>query len=860
MRRKVRIIIGLAVALCLIGCARSNTENETSEKVVYNNGAEEVMAMTEMPEPTVTEMAEPTVTEMPEPTATEMAEPTATEMPEPTATEMPEPTATNTPTPTPVVVTENATAFVFSLPDSTSYTMSNVWAESEINLILRCPASVLPKEGKLTTRFAYPKNGKSTNAGISVEVFIGESWVTFSPANISMVRTTDDRWSVFSHTVEYELKGDICEITIKTHSGQGEGSIPFALTGLFFEDMDTGEKKQLNLQDPALEWICRRYISSEKIDYEWVMLQTPVKEIIPALAPIPTSAPMPTSAPIPTSEPVITAPVMPEIPPVIAGGADEKYITYQLPESETGWHAAWEESESNIIMLYKSDKALTQGTVYARLYIPKLSGVNRTDAFELAVHAQNDFMNFSGDRIDVVYSGNKTSAMNKALTDKGNHYEIVFAVPYDSSKVANGNELKIIFKTHCDTAHGAYEISFCDVIVSDAGSGEHLIDFSKDSVRVMGEMYVSKAQVPFRYTKEPASPTFYIANAVDKLPIGSTYQVLVNSSGKAKLRFDSSDTSIATIDNQGKVVTHKPGRCRFTVTDEASGESKSFMVSIDTPKITPVTYEILMIAGSSAKLEFTTEFTTKEGKYQYHSSNAEIVKLEADGSAKALQAGVVTITVEDTVNEIEFAFELEVYAPKDPDGVAKYLSLGHTHLVTVDIAKRSYDLIYAVYRNVFDYFNYGKYEPVVLNFTVGDYSPAYSNMIDIFLASEHMLANAKDVDCITHELIHCAQNYPNVNEYVWLMEGLTDYGRYLFGLHNEDCGWHLTEYQPGQHYTNSYTVTANFIKYITENYCSQMPILINEMFKSTTGYQDSIWKENTGYTLDELWDLYANAS
>lgn len=859
MRKKIRVIIWLVFAICLVGCAKNGMEKETVGNVVHNNSAEEAMTVTETPTSTVSVSTTPLPTEMLKPSATEVPMPTATITPTVLPTEIPEPTVTNIPTPTPVLIMENATALMFSLPDSTNYTMSNVWTESEINLFLRCPASVLPKNGKLTAQFAYPKDGKSTNGGISVELFIGESWVTFSPAKSSMKRTVDDKWSVFSHTVGYELKGNVCEIIIKTHSGQGEDSIPFALMGLFFEDGNSGEKKQLNLQDPALEWTCKRYSSDEKLNYEWVVLQTSVKEEIPTVAPIPTSTPMPTSTPIPTLSPVITAPVIPDIPPVIAGDSDDKYITYQLPESENGWHAAWEDSESNIIMMYKSDKSLSQGTVYARLYIPKLSGVTRTDAFELAVHAQNDFMNFSGDRIDVVYSENKASANNKSLTEKENHYEIVFAVPYDSSKVSNGRELKIIFKTHSDTPYGAYEISFCDVIVSDVDAGEHLIDFSKDSVNVVGEMYVSKAQVPFRYTKKPAIPEFYVTNAVSKLPVGNTYQLLVKTNGKAQLRFDSSDSSIATIDKQGKIVTHKPGKCKFTVTDEASGESKSFTVSVDTPQISPVTYEILMIAGSSAEFQFTTEFTTKAGKYQYYSSNAEIVKVETDGRAKALKAGTVKITVVDTVNEIEFEFDLEVYKPKDPDGVAKYLSLGHTYLVTADIAKRSYDLIYAVYRNVFDYFNYGEYEPVVLNFTVGDYSPAYSNMVDIFLASEHMLANAKDVDCITHELIHCAQNYPDVSEYVWLMEGLTDYGRYMFGLHNEDCGWHLAEYQPGQHYTNSYTVTANFIKYVTENHCSQMPVLINEMFKSHAGYRDSIWKENTGYTLDELWDLYANA-
>ena len=88
------------------------------------------------------------------------------------------------------------------------------------------------------------------------------------------------------------------------------------------------------------------------------------------------------------------------------------------------------------------------------------------------------------------------------------------------------------------------------------------------------------------------------------------------------------------------------------------------------------------------------------------------------------------------------------------------------------------------------------------------------------------------------------------------MEGLTDYGRYLFGQHNEDCGWKLPSYHADQNYTDSYTVTAAFLKYVAENYCEEMPHIINQMFKKG-GYDSSIWKANTEYTLDELWERYS---
>ena len=813
--KKVCIILGMLFVIWMVGCSENNVVSELDEGTINNF----IEAITNVPNMEITSDT-----------------PTPTNTPTPTAISVPE-----------SMIVENINALVFSLPDCTDYSASTVWADSEMNIELYCSSALLPKKGLVTAQFAYPNDAKNTNSGLGVELFVGETSNVFFPKNCIMTLTEDEEWNIFSYSMSYELVDEVCKIEIKTHSGAGEKSIPFAITRLIFKDTETGEIGRIELQDPALQWNCVRYASGSPVEYEWVTLQFSVAKVIPTVGPMPTLAPS-------VDEPTLV-PTIPEMPSI----SERKYITYRLPESENGWHAVWEESEANIVMLYTSEKQLTQGTVYARLYIPKLSGVYRTDAFELAVHAQDDFMNFTSDRIDVEFLGNRISAHNHTWEEKENHYEVLLVVPYRSSQVANGNKLKIVFKSHSDTPYGAYEISFCDVFIVDDSAGEQAVDFSNNSVQVSGMMYADGAPVYFRYTNDLVVPEFYISNMISKLPMGYTYQLEVNAQEGACLRFVSSDPTVATIDDQGKIVTYNAGRCIFTVTNEAGSESKQFVVNVDAPEIVPISYEILMINGSAAKFEFTTEFTMTPGRYQYQSSDEAVVSIGTDGCATAHSAGVSIITVTDTENNVQFVFELEVYAPEDPDGVGKYLSLGHTNLVTVDIAKRSYDLIYAVYRNVFDYFNYGEYEPVVLNFTVGDYSPAYSNMVDIFLASEHMLANAKDVDCITHELIHCAQNYEDVNEYVWLMEGLTDYGRYLFGLHNEDCGWHLADYEPEQHYTNSYTVTANFIKYITENHCSQMPILINEMFKGQAGYQDSIWKENTGYTLDELWDLYANA-
>jgi hypothetical protein len=116
-------------------------------------------------------------------------------------------------------------------------------------------------------------------------------------------------------------------------------------------------------------------------------------------------------------------------------------------------------------------------------------------------------------------------------------------------------------------------------------------------------------------------------------------------------------------------------------------------------------------------------------------------------------------------------------------------------------------------------------------------------------------------DVITHELIHTAQNYPFITtsgeDVTWLGEGLTDYGRYMFGIWNDLDGWTLTPYSPGQNYDNSYGVTGNFIKFVVDNYDSQFAVKLNDAFKEEK-YSHDLWKVRTGYSIEELWERYAS--
>lgn len=531
-------------------------------------------------------------------------------------------------------------------------------------------------------------------------------------------------------------------------------------------------------------------------------------------------------------------------------------LTYRLPESKTGWTKPWQESEVNIICTYSSEDKLTDGAVSVKLCVPVLEGAQRTDNYELAIHEMDNFGHYTGgSNVEVTYSDGKVYADGKPASEKDGYYEIPLKCTYDSSLVKDGKELQIYMKSHCTANTGAYDVTLSDWKIKD-GTAEKaaLIDLSAENVKLAGQMYTSGDKVAYRLAETVTG--FHFTNPKTKLAVNSTYSLQLYNPEKTSVSYSSSDSDVATVDAEGKITALKPGHSKITAVKDGTGEETEITVEVDDPQIILTNSEILLLAGKQYPCHAITEFADKTAEYSWSSADGSVAEVSPEGVVTAKEAGQTTITVEDTVNGLQASFEVEVYKPEDPEQIAQYLSLANTSYVTADIAKRSYDLIYSVYKNVYDYFNDGEYEPVTLYFTINDYSPAYSDSRDIYLASQYMLSNPKDVDCITHELIHCAQNYGDVGSYTWLMEGLTDYGRYLFGQHNEDCGWKLPSYHADQNYTDSYTVTAAFLKYVAENYCEEMPHIINQMFKKG-GYDSSIWKANTEYTLDELWERYS---
>jgi len=119
--------------------------------------------------------------------------------------------------------------------------------------------------------------------------------------------------------------------------------------------------------------------------------------------------------------------------------------------------------------------------------------------------------------------------------------------------------------------------------------------------------------------------------------------------------------------------------------------------------------------------------------------------------------------------------------------------------------------------------------------------------------------NPEDFDVVTHEVMHIAQEYGRNlgnNVPVWVTEGIADYVRYRYGIHNAEANWNLPDpLWTIHHYTNSYKITARFFVWLEERKDPQIIDKIDAAARNHK-YHSNIWVELTGRTIDELWEDY----
>lgn len=178
-----------------------------------------------------------------------------------------------------------------------------------------------------------------------------------------------------------------------------------------------------------------------------------------------------------------------------------------------------------------------------------------------------------------------------------------------------------------------------------------------------------------------------------------------------------------------------------------------------------------------------------------------------------------------------------------------------------EFKKNITDRFFSVYPKMLKQYNPKASKKVTIVFSNEDTDhPAHAgnNEITVFTKFFTKPGRDKDLDVIVHEGFHLVQSYPDSKDTPgWLVEGIADYVREIYGQSNAECGWKLpaTLDDRGNKYRASYRTTARFLLWLELKVKKGIVKTLDDKCRTAT-YTDAVWKRETNKTVDELWDDY----
>ncbi|MGN0477697.1 MAG: PKD domain-containing protein [Ruminococcus sp.] len=161
-----------------------------------------------------------------------------------------------------------------------------------------------------------------------------------------------------------------------------------------------------------------------------------------------------------------------------------------------------------------------------------------------------------------------------------------------------------------------------------------------------GEVFVAQKVLP-KLLRTTVSLTSYKSVLYVK---GSQVIKATVKNGKGKTVFKSSNTKVAKVYSNGRVVALKNGATRITVTN--NGVSKSFVLTVRNPKLNATSKTL------KVKKTFTLKITGKIGTAKFISSNKKVATVNSKGKITAKKKGNAVITVK--VNGITLRCKIKV--------------------------------------------------------------------------------------------------------------------------------------------------------------------------------------------------------
>lgn len=172
------------------------------------------------------------------------------------------------------------------------------------------------------------------------------------------------------------------------------------------------------------------------------------------------------------------------------------------------------------------------------------------------------------------------------------------------------------------------------------------------------------------------------------------------------------------------------------------------------------------------------------------------------------------------------------------------------------LKKRMVETFFKVYPKLAEDFNKNTAKVVTFNVDTNYKAIAEAGGGRITFNPWWFVKSPGDIDVVTHESMHIVQNYGSGSGPGWLTEGIADYVRYKYGVDNAGAKWTLTAFKPEHSYKNAYRITARFLNWLELNGNKGIVVKLDSAMRSHT-YKDTLWKDLTGKTIDELWTVYA---
>lgn len=175
---------------------------------------------------------------------------------------------------------------------------------------------------------------------------------------------------------------------------------------------------------------------------------------------------------------------------------------------------------------------------------------------------------------------------------------------------------------------------------------------------------------------------------------------------------------------------------------------------------------------------------------------------------------------------------------------------------STDLKQKLIDVFFVNYPKLLKDFNVNATKTVVFSI-----DPEYSGVAMtsggvVTYSSTYMSEHPKDIDVVTHEIMHIIQSYRGGSGPSWLTEGIADYVRYKYGIDNAGAGWSMPAYNSNQSYENSYRITARFLAWLELHVKNGIVKNLDAMLRTNT-YSEKSWEKETSKTVDELWNMYS---